>query len=314
LHREQDLAGYVRSRNVILVVAFVTLASMLVLLSARPAVRLPRAGASPVPMDPSGPIVVKSDNVTIDGVSISSSGKTGIGITAIGTASNPIDHLTIENCSITGFNVAMELDYVTNVTVKNCTITGAWYDGIRIMSGIGGTVSDNTVSFIGPQSQAASNACAVSDGSPGECDAYGIDIERYASTSLTANPLSANITVSGNTVTDIPSWHCYDTHAGQNIKFTGNIASQCMRAVFITGDSVGMHPSNVSWTDGVIETAKSYPAGSGTGSNVVAVTLVGLQTGVFTGNQISASYGMPLVYDYQGHSTGLTVLENTTIP
>ena len=53
---------------------------------------------------------------------------------------------------------------MTNVTIKNCRITGAWYDGIRIMSGIGGTISGNTVSFIGPQSQAASNAATAEAG------------------------------------------------------------------------------------------------------------------------------------------------------
>jgi parallel beta-helix repeat protein len=269
----------------------------------------PTATPTPQPtLGTSGPIVVTSDNVTIDGAVISSSSQTGTGITAIGTATNPIDHLTIRNCTIKGFNTAIYLQNVTNFKISNCRISGASYDGIRVMSGIGGTISGNTVSSIGSQSQAASNACGP------DCNAYGIDIERLASLSLTPNPFSANITVSDNTVTDIPTWHCYDTHAGQNITFDGNTASRCMRAVFITEDSVGNHSSNVTWTNGVITQAKSYPAGQATGSNVVAVTLYGLHTGSFTNNQFSASYGTPGVYDYQGQSTGFSIFGNTTTP
>jgi parallel beta-helix repeat protein len=246
--------------------------------------------------------------VTIDGASISSSGTSGTGIEAIGTAANPIDHLTIKNCSIAGFNTGIYLQDVTNVTISNCRITGAWYAGIRIMSGVGGTISGNTVSSIGPQSQAASNANGPDD------NAYGIDIERLASVSLTANPFSANWTVTGNTVTDVPTWHCYDTHAGQNITFTNNTASRCMRAVFITEDSVGNQSSNVSWTNGLITQAKSYPIGQAAGSNVVAVTLYGLQGGTFTGDQFSTSYGTPSVYDYQGLSSATNIFGNSMIP
>ncbi len=126
----------------------------------------------------SGPIVVTASDVTIDGVSLTSSSSTGSGILARGTAATPIRNLTIRNCSITGFNVGIELDYVTNVTVQNCTVSKAAYAGIRVLSGVGGRINGNTVSFIGPQSQAASNDCAVAAGTPGECDAYGIDLER----------------------------------------------------------------------------------------------------------------------------------------
>jgi parallel beta-helix repeat protein len=262
----------------------------------------------------SDPILVTANDQTIDGVSITSASSIGIGITATGTASNPIDHLTIENCSITGFNTGIQLTNVTNVVIQNCTITGAAYAGIRVLSGVVGTISGNTVSFIGPQSQAASDACAVTQNTPGECDAYGIDLERIATSSLTPNPLSANWTVTGNLVSDVPTWHCYDTHAGQNITFDGNVASRCMRAVFITEDGVGNHGSNVSWTNGVITQAKSYPAGQATGTNLVAVTLSGLQGGRFTEDQFSASYGLPSVYDFEGRSTGYIILGNTTTP
>lgn len=262
----------------------------------------------------SGPIVVTANDMTIDGVSLTSSSSTGFGILARGTAATPIRNLTIRNCSITGFNVGIELDFVTNVTIQNCAVSKAVYAGIRVLSGVGGRISGNTVSTVGPQSQAASNDCAVAAGTPGECDAYGIDLERIATPSLTENPLSANWTVTGNAVSDIPTWHCYDTHAGQNIIFDGNTASRCMRAVFITEDGVGNHSTNVSWTNGAITEAKGYPAGMATGSNVVAVTLVGLRTGSFTDSQFSATYGTPSIYDYQGQSTGLTIADNTTTP
>ena len=62
----------------------------------------------------------------------------------------------------------------------------------------------------------------------------------------------------------------------------------------------------MSWTNSIITQAKST-----TGGNIDAVTLVNLQTGSFTGDQFSASYGQPSVYDYGAGSSGLTISGNT---
>ena len=76
-----------------------------------------------------------ANNQTINGAVISTSSQSGAGITATGTAANPIDHLTIENCSITGFNDGILLSYVTNVTISNCRIQGSYYAGILVICG-----------------------------------------------------------------------------------------------------------------------------------------------------------------------------------
>lgn len=269
-------------------------------------------GPTPTPsagLVASPPIVVTTNNRTISGVSISSSGITGNGIYAEGTAAKPIDHLTITNCSISGFNIGIQLQYVTNVSITNCRISGSWYAGIEIFSGIGGVISGNTISAIGPQSQAASNTNGPDN------NAYGITLGRTSTADFTKNPRTANYQVTNNTITDVPAWHCYDTHAGQNITFDHDTATRCMRAVFLTTDSIGSPAINVSFTNGFITAAKSYPIGGTTGTNLVDITLFHLQGGTFTGNQISKSYGdCPSgVYDYQGGSSGLTI-SNTCVP
>ncbi len=266
-------------------------------------------------LSPSGPILVKSDNVTIDGVVISSSGTSGTAIDAEGTASNPIDHLTIRNCTIKGFGIGIDLEHVTNFTIENCKITDANYIGILVRSGVGGTISNNTIERIGPQTQAGSNACNGRGGS-GECDSYGITVGRIsgASGGLVSNPRSANISVSGNLVTDVPTWHGLDTHAGQNITFDGNTVLRCMRAAFLTGDGDLNRSINVVFTNNVLQQALSYPAGGTSGNNLAAVTLYNVQGGSISSNSISLSYETPAVYDYLGLSTGMSIFGNSPTP
>ena len=79
-----------------------------------------------------------------------------------------------------------------------------------------------------------------------ENNAYGIALSRIASTSFAADPRSANFVVDGNLVTDVPLWHCYDTHAGANITFSNNISRRCPRAYFITVDGIGTRPLAIS--------------------------------------------------------------------
>jgi hypothetical protein len=246
---------------------------------------------------------VTSDNVTIDGVVITSSSQSGTAISAIGTWQAPIRNLTIRNCRIDGFNTAIEARHVENLVIDHCTITDALYGGIMVFSGVGGRITNNTIQRIGYQVQPTIDV-----------NAYGIALSRVATTSLQTDPRSSNFTVSGNVITDIPTWQGLDTHAGSNLTLSDNIIRRTMRPIFITGDSAGNHALAVSITGNRLEQAEDFPGGSG----LAAVTLVNLQGGSVTNNAISVTYPTPFVYDYLGvdpaGSTGVTISGQTSIP
>ena len=270
-------------------------------------------GPEPTPTPPgptfppsaiSGPIVVTQDNVTIDGKSITGSGS-GSGIKAIGTAANPISNLTIRNCAIKGFTIGIDVQYVENLTIENCTIDDSVYAGIMVISGVGGHISGNTIRKVGYYTPLTTSY---------ENNAYGIALTRVASSNFTANPRTSDFVVDGNTIEDVPYWHCLDTHAGQNITFSNNTVRRCPRALFITGDSIGTHPKNVTVTGNRLEQAVQVSGGT----NPTAITLVNLDTGRITNNTISTTYTTPFVYDYLGGgatgSTNMTVSGQITIP
>jgi parallel beta-helix repeat protein len=237
----------------------------------------------------SGPILVTTNDVTIDGVTISSSGSTGYGIHALGTAANPVRNLTIRNCTIKGFNVSIWAEHVTNLKIDNCLIQDADYAGILVFSGVGGTISNNTIQRIGA---ARTNLTIAGK----ENNAYGIALSRTATSDFVANPRSSNFLVTGNLVEDVPLWHCYDTHAGDTITFSNNVSRRCPRAYFITLDGLGTQPKNVTLTGNRIEQARQVSGGT----NSDAVTLVNLQGGTVTNNLVSTTYPTPWVYDYLG--------------
>jgi outer membrane biosynthesis protein TonB len=255
----------------------------------------------------SGPILVTTNDVTIDGVTISSSGSTGYGIHALGTAANPVRNLTIRNCTIKGFNVSIWAEHVTNLKIDHCLIQDADYAGILVFSGVGGTISNNTIQRIG----AARTDLTIAGK---ENNAYGIALSRIATSDFVANPRSSNLLVTGNLVEDVPLWHCYDTHAGDTITFSNNISRRCPRAYFITLDGLGTQPKNVTLTGNRIEQARQVSGGT----NSDAVTLVNLQGGSVTNNLVSTTYPTPWVYDYLGlnaaGSSNITVSGQVAIP
>jgi parallel beta-helix repeat protein len=270
-----------------------------------PSGRPTSAGASPAASPTSGPIVVTTNDRTIDGVTIITSASTGDGIQALGTAAKPIRNLTIRNCTIRGFATAIDVRYVANLTIENCTITDAAYAGILVFSGIGGTISGNRIERIG---------VGIDTSGPDANNVYGIALTRVATTDFEAEPRTSDFVVDGNDIEDVPLWHGLDTHAGINITFSNNIIARCARPIFITSDSLGNHPEDITVTGNRLESAVQVPGGT----NVAAITLVNLQAGTITNNTISSTYGTPFVYDYLGldpaGSTNVAVSGQTVIP
>ena len=288
-----------------LVLAVGLAAVVFVVLLGHPGSQPASAGQSPLVAPTSGPIVVTSSDQTLDGVVIVSSLSTGIGIKAWGTATRPIRNLTIRNCTIRGFNTAIDVRFVTNLKIENCTIADASYAGILVFSGIDGLISGNRVDRIG---------VGIDTTGPDSNNAYGIALTRTATTDFETDPRTSNFVVDGNDVEDVPLWHGLDTHAGLDITFSNNTVARCARPIFITGDSLGNHPEDVTVTGNRLESAADAPGGT----NVAAITLVNLQTGSITNNAVSTSYGTPIVYDYLGldpaGSTNVTVSGQTAIP
>ncbi len=269
-----------------------------------PAPATPKPTATPAPTSKtSGPIQVSSDNVTIDGVTITSSGTTGAGISATGSASNPINNLTIRNCTIKGFHLGIYLRFVSNVTIENCTITDADYAGIAIFSGIGGTISGNTIQRIGM------TRTDFSDPGMGN-NAYGIMLNRSESSSLTSDPPTQNFMVDHNTVTNVPLWMCLNLHGARNITFSANTTGGCPRAIFIAGSPTGSgvtQSANVTVTGNRLEAPTTKSGGT---TDLEGVLIASLQGGKITNNAISKAYTPP-VYDYQGNSVNVSISGTT---
>jgi parallel beta-helix repeat protein len=262
----------------------------------------PGPAATAGPTHESKPIVVTTSNVTIESVAIASSGRTGTGIEIRGTVATPVRNVTIRNCAIEGFDTAIEARNVVNLVVEGCTISDAAYGGIIVFSGSAGRISDNTIQRIGPQTRPSSDV-----------NAYGIALTRSPTLSLTDSPRTTGFVVDNNLITDIPTWHGLDTHAGSGIIFSNNTIIGTMRPIFVTGDAAGNSPISITVSANRIEAAKSFPGGSG----LAAITLVGLQGGRITNNLVSDTYPDPVVYDDiedGGGSTNLVVSDNGSIP
>ena len=156
-------------------------------------------------------IVVKANDVTLDGLRIiGPQGATyregEFGITVAASASSPARRLTIRNSEVASFGKAgMWLRYVADLVIEDNEVHDTVYAGIMVISGTGGRISGNTVSRIGVTGAGANSN-----------NAYGIALEDQGL------PVSSDLVVANNLVTDVPTWHALDTHGGHRITFVAN--------------------------------------------------------------------------------------------
>lgn len=176
-------------------------------------------------------LLVQANNVTIDGVVITGPqgttyDKDEVGIEVQGTVSAPIRGLTIRNARVGTLGYGgMYIRHASGFTVENNLVQDGVYAGIMVISGRGGRIVGNTVQRIGVYGAAANGN-----------NAYGIALTRGGG-DLATDPRSADIVVSGNTVEDVPTWHAYDTHGGERITWTANVARRSRSGIFVTGSS-----------------------------------------------------------------------------
>jgi hypothetical protein len=269
----------------------------------------PPPPSSPPPSTPpasgyrsSGPITITSSNVVIDGVSVASSGQSGIGIVAEGTASNPIQNITIRNCKVKGFRLGIEVRHAKNVTVQNCFVSDADYVGIGYYSVVGGRITGNTVQRIGMTRTNFSTGIGN--------NAYGIILDRNSGASLTTDPRVTSVTVDHNLVEDVPLWMGINTHAGAHLNIASNVVRRTPRAIFIAGDGGGNNPIDVTINANRLESPVTKSGGT---TNIEGILISHLTGGAITNNAVARAYGSPNGTDYGGASTGITRFGNVPI-
>jgi parallel beta-helix repeat protein len=253
-------------------------------------------------------LVVTSSGVTISGVRItgdqaSSFHSDEVGIVAKGTTSQPIEDLVIRGCELGHLGYGgVYVQFVRGFSVEGNTIHDGVYAGIMVLSGQGGRISNNTVQRIGVEGAAANGN-----------NAYGIAITRGEG-SLTVDPRSADIMVSGNVVEDVPTWHAYDTHGGEQVTWTANVARGSRSGIFVTGSNS---------PDGVVRSLDNDIDGNSfyapDDADHYAVTVVYSDRGYIRNNLIAGwptghAISIRTAGDPAATAEGLTITDNNVIP
>ena len=246
-----------------------------------------------VPASQKGLVVTSSgvtlDHLTILGAQSTTYNASETGVYSNGSAASPIVGLIIRNSEVGRFGQsALWLRHVSSVSVTSNTIHDTVYAGIMILSGLGGTIAHNTVQRIGVVGSGTNSG-----------NAYGIAL------SDTEAPVTSGITVSGNSVADVPTWHAFDTHGGRSLSFTNNTVMRCSRGIFITTDNLGNRATDV------LVQGNNLGSPAPVTFNLSAVTTYDADQTTITDNFWSAGWSGNYFEDYQAQSTNLVVSNNT---
>jgi parallel beta-helix repeat protein len=213
-------------------------------------------------------LLVTANNVTLRGLRIVGPQATSFdgneaAIEVEGSASSPVRNLVIRDSVLRRFGYGgIELRFVNDFTIRDNTIQDGVYMGMMVISSSRGLIAGNTVERIGVYGAGANSN-----------NAYGIALTQMVASS----PRSTDITVSGNTILDVPTWHGLDTHGGARITWTKNVVRGCRDGIFITGWSTNRA------LDNVIDGNFVYNSGS----NQYGITSVYSTGGQVTDNLIS---------------------------
>ena len=168
----------------------------------------------------------------------------------------PLSSIDIVNCDISNWGMyGIFLQYVNGFTVLDCNVIDINYGGVVGLSVSNGVIENNSV-------------CNII----GTGNAYGI-----ALSCATADPVSSNVTVEGNVVSNVPYWEGLDTHGGNHIVFFDNVINGCNRGIAIVSATT-YSPQNCIVEGNVINsgttngTAVSGITVSGSSSTVGALT------------------------------------------
>ena len=144
-----------------------------------------------------------------------------IGATVRGQLTVTANGVHLDGLDVSGGWIGVQFyggnDGISNFSIKRSRVHDVEYAGIRVLSGANGVISGNTVVNVGVGGALATNA-------------YGIDIEAISNG---IDPQSHDITISNNTVRNVPTWHGIDTHGGYDLRISGNSVSNACSAVWL---------------------------------------------------------------------------------
>lgn len=276
-----------------------------------------------VPADASWGIHVVSSDVTITNPRITGPGsvwpaqsaaRTGIWIE--GTAgADPLRGIGIIGGKIEHFGYAgVRAEYVNVLTVTRLTVRDIAYAGVLMRSVRNGRVEDCDIADL------------IHDPYP---NSYGIVASRDTNKPIELAPRCRDITITGNTVSNVPRWEGIDTHGGERITISHNTVTDCATGIALVplkaagGGPVDAAPLDCDVTDNTIRWtrgAPDLPSPMRAGINMVgAGTSVGQDaeraTGTIAHNTISgygiadkaSRAGAVLVY----FTEGLVIDDNT---
>ena len=223
-------------------------------------------------------IDISSSNVTVRGLKLYGYqyGTTYVANEDAIRAEGPSETVLISNIRIVdniiqnfGFH-AIFLKYVSDFEVANNNISNITYAGVLVMTGVRGIISQNLINNI--------------TASP---EAYGIAITLPGGAGVDSQVRSSDITVSHNVVSNVPNWEAYDTHLGQRITFSGNIAYQSNKGIVIgCAGSSTKAPLDINVVDNILDSGVTTgAAGYGIAFTACDAT-VQKATGAIVGNVV----------------------------
>lgn len=223
---------------------------------------------------------------------------------------SPLTGISIRDCTISTWGRdAVGLQYCNGSDVSGNTIDSICHAGVSMLSCVGGTIARNRISnLLG-----------------GTADIYGIILSRDATQPLLSDHPTSDVTVVGNTVTDVMTWEGIDTHGGQRITIAANMVRRCKIGVAVgpcpgAGSDLAQAPLDVTVTGNVIDSGVTDgSADEGitfTGAGGSVGTPVAEATGSITGNTVRG-YGQTEKSNsgaiYMHDTRALVVADNTII-
>ncbi len=241
-------------------------------------------------------LLVSADGVTLDGLKVlgpqaTTYSEREMGILVTSSTQNPVvDRLTIRNCEIAKLgHGGIWLEHVADTVIQGNRVHDIVYAGIMIVSGTRGRITGNSVRRVGVTGSATHGG-----------NAYGIALTD------TGAPATSDFDVSGNTVTDVPTWHALDTHGGQRIAFRNNTVYRAPRELFIT--TSGVRPTDI------VVTGNLFGSPDPVRTNLQAVTTYDALRVEISGNTARGWVPGNFFGDYLSRSEGLVVANNVITP
>lgn len=174
----------------------------------------------------------------------------------------------ISGAALPAGTIGIEVRETDRVTLRGCTVEDARYAGILVADSTHVTIDGCSVRRIDARRQNA------------DMNAYGIAITDRG------RRRSADCTITGCTVEDVPDWHGIDTHGGLRTAIVGCVVRRTNRAVFLTASALG--PSTETTVDGctLLEPTPRRDVLTTPPYNEVGITVVAGCTAKGAGNRI----------------------------